>query len=68
MSKRKKKKVLYIAVGLDKYEYPFIVCDTIEELALWADRSITSIRYFIKYHFIDSKNKCFYIKLYVTNL
>ena len=63
MKKQGNREVLYLAIDLSKYEYIYTVCDSLTELALWANCSITKIRYLIRYKFVDLSNQCRYIKV-----
>lgn len=59
-----KKEVIYTARSADKFEWILVCCDTIEELALWANCSIVMMRYYLTYHFVDYRNNCTYSKVF----
>lgn len=59
----KKREIAYIAVSADKYEWILTCCDTIEELALWANCSIVMMRYYLTYHYVDRNKNCVYLKI-----
>ena len=58
--RRKKPKVVYMAVELDECALPLAVFDSVRELAEWADLSKTFATYLLKNNLIDLKNKCRY--------
>ena len=58
-----KRNVLYMAVELDEYEYCCAFFDDIKSLAAWAGLPVNIIRYYLRYNFIDFKNKGRYIKV-----
>lgn len=59
----KKIEVIYLAISADKFEFPLVVCDTLSELASWADLDVQTIRELIQNRQIDTKNMCRYLRL-----
>lgn len=63
MSPKREREIIYQAVTDDEYEFPLCNCDSIIELAHWANQSVELIKFYLHYHCVDYKNNCIYIKI-----
>ena len=63
MARYKRGKVLYMAVTADELELPLVVCDSIWELARWADRSWHTVSEKMHSGGVDIINHCRYIEV-----
>ena len=57
---KKKLEILYLAVSADIYLLPMAVFDSLEELAEWANCSVTEIKKKISHHIKSNSNNCFF--------
>ena len=64
MRKNRRTNKLYLAVGIDKYEYIIFLCDTLQELSHWSGWSVSRLRFFITQNKVDFRNKCKYKKIF----
>lgn len=63
MTKKRRKQVLYMAVELDEFELCIAYFDDLKSLSEWAGIPVKKLRGYLKYNFVDFKNKVRYIKI-----